>query len=476
MGRVFFLLLLLFGKDYKNFDNVEKLFSRVMNTVSKRITLYASAVLIFLILTTAFDCAKKESPVAPGPNPLQLTVQSVTCTETFLKLSLNSGETQRTLSLQRGDSTIATMMMSGSDSVFIDQGLLPNKTYIYTLTRPATQQSVEWQTTAQATTLDTTSSDFNWDVETFGIGYSYLFDVAIVNDTLAYAVGAIYQDDSTGQYDPNAYNLLKWDGKEWELIKVMFPLCDGNGNQEGAGSYSAEGIFDFSINDVWISCLGSMAHWDGKHFQQFCMPLGYDQRDLGKMWGISDKLYLVGTNGFIAFYNGISWQQIPTNLTTDIHDVSGGSNPAIGQNVVLATMCSKYTYGDARVLRISSTNQLDSIYWGSNLYPPYSVWFDSTSQVYVCGGGIFKLQNGQWVSIANGLPSIWLNRVRGNGDNDLVVAGDYGVVAHYNGVRWQTYDQLRLPDGNYESIAIHNNLVIAVGGNDGLGYIAVGRR
>ena len=43
------------------------------------------------------------------------------------------------------------------------------------------------------TTLDTTSHDFSWKTFTFGGGGgSVLNDVAIVNDTLAYAVGEIY--------------------------------------------------------------------------------------------------------------------------------------------------------------------------------------------------------------------------------------------------------------------------------------------
>ena len=199
---------------------------------------------------------------------------------------------------------------------------------------------------------------------------------------------------------------------------------------------------------------------------------------IDKMWGDPSGIYVVGTSGFIGhqtFNNGI-WTKIATNLTTEIHDVWGGSNPAVGNNIVLSAMCNKYWFGDARLLRLSSSGALDSIRWGMQLYPPYSVWFNSTSQVYVCGGGMFRLQNGAWISMANGLPSIFLNRVRGNGDNDLFVAGDFGVVAHFNGVSWQVYNQLQLPDGNYESIAIRNNLAIAVGWYNGQGYIAIGRR
>ena len=67
--------------------------------------------------------------------------------------------------------------------------VLPSHTYTYTLaTAGATN------ITAQARTMDTTSHAFTWQSFTFGDGGGSctLYDVAIINDTLAYAVGEIY--------------------------------------------------------------------------------------------------------------------------------------------------------------------------------------------------------------------------------------------------------------------------------------------
>ena len=79
----------------------------------------------------------------------QLTVQRVTCTEAFMKLSLAATATQRSITLKRGDLSIIEMTMMESDSSFIDAGLSPNKTYTYTLL------TGNWSVNAQATTMDT---------------------------------------------------------------------------------------------------------------------------------------------------------------------------------------------------------------------------------------------------------------------------------------------------------------------------------
>ena len=331
--------------------------------------------------------------------------------------------------------------MTGSDSVFFDDGLLPGKTYTYTLA------SSKWNASAQATTMDTTSHNWTWEVDTLGIANSYLYDIAILNDTLAYAVGYIYLNDSTGKFDQQPYGVAVWNGARWQFKRVM-----AIGPTGAVSNLTPSGILAFSAADIWFAN-GGVFSWDGQSqnanpywinaFQGNSSPILSEGQTAEKLFGSSDQsLYAVGLSGALAHYNGKSWQQIRTNLTTEIHDVWGGSNPAVGNNVVLSTMCNKYYYGDTRVLRLSSSGALDSIPWGMQFNPPYSVWFTSTSQVYVCGGGIFRFQNGAWISMVNGLPPIFANRVRGNGDNDLVVAGDFGVVAHFNGVSWQVYNQL----------------------------------
>ena len=57
---------------------------------------------------------------------------------------------------------------------------------------------------------DTTSHNFLWTLDTLGDGNSStLYDVAIINDTLAYAVGEISVRNSIGGYRTPAFNFAR---------------------------------------------------------------------------------------------------------------------------------------------------------------------------------------------------------------------------------------------------------------------------
>jgi hypothetical protein len=71
------------------------------------------------------------------------------------------------------------------------------------------------------------------------------------------------------------------------------------------------------------------------------------------------------------------------------------------------------------------------------------------------------------------LPEIFTNRIRGNDENDIWVVGDFGIALHYNGMTWREYPELRLYNGNWEDLAVKENLTVAVGWKGSDGMIAV---
>jgi hypothetical protein len=411
------------------------------------------------------DCKKEPPIVPPVNNPLQLTVEDATCTEVFINLSLPANEQNRTVTLKRGDSTIATIVMANNDTLFVDEGLLPKKTYTYTLVKDSRNVS------AQATTMDTTSHDWTWQVDTLGIGDSYLYDVAIINDTLAYAVGEIYIKDSMGQFDHNAYNVARWNGKSWKLMRIQFYTICG---QQSRTSYPSRAIFANGQSDIWIASGGSqIAHWDGTSEPTItCLPVSFA---INKIWASnSNDVYIVGNDGIILHYNGNTWQKLESGTTVTLNDAWGGSNKWIGENVLLVVVGEKYTSSETKILKLSN-QKVDSIPWQSLIRTRQSIWFGKERSLYSCGSGVFRYANGAWKHFSE-IPAIYTNLIRGNASNDLLVVGDFGIVGHFNGTTWKVYDELKLPNGNYESVAIKGNIAIAAGWYNARGYVAVGKR
>ncbi len=284
---------------------------------------------------------------------------------------------------------------------------------------------------------DTTSHAWMFTITTLGgASGSALYDVAIVNDTDAWAVGEIYVDSADGAINPFPYGAARWNGSGWEVSEVMFPQCDQNGNQQGTGPFAARGIFAFSPTNIWISCDVSLVNWDGESFQPTCMPIGYGQRDLGKLWGTNEQTYLVGTNGFIAKYNGSTWQALTNSNSLNIQDIYGSGG------TILAVASYPGESLDKQVLQINGTT-VTQLSTNGIPWPLTSVWF-IPGHYYVVGQGIYEktsLSQSAWQQ--DSVDTVdFFSCVRGNAWNDFFVAGGNGQLLHFNGKSWQSYQTL----------------------------------
>ncbi len=65
-----------------------------------------------------------------------------------------------------------------------------------------------------------------------------------------------------------------------------------------------------------------------------------------------------------------------------------------------------------------------------------SIWTNNPLYLYTSGGGVFDNKTGKWEEVKT-IPLYYTNRIRGNGINDIFVAGDFGLLAHFNGMRWK---------------------------------------
>lgn len=323
---------------------------------------------------------------------------------------------------------------------------------------------------------DTGSHEFIWQIDVLGDGNaSDLRDICIVDDNNVWAVGEIYVKDSLGQFSEPAYNAVHWNGKEWYLVRV--PVRDYGSHN--TWPYPLRTVFGFGPNDVWFNAGAALIHWDGKKWYQraFFLTTINDSTygPVNKMWGAcNSNLYCVGNKGMIVHYKGTTWQKLESGTSQHIYDIWGSISNKNEEIKIFCTAADKYHGGEKKILQITKDHDVMEFDW-----PPqssvHSVWFGKETPIYVCGSGLFIYEKDQWSEVTE-LPKIYKNRVRGNHQNDIFVVGDFGFCAHYNGKSWRVYDSLRLPNGNYEGLAVKDDLVVAVGWNGDKAVVLQGKR
>ena len=327
---------------------------------------------------------------------------------------------------------------------------------------------------------DTTSHNFVWQKFTFGGGggSSVLHDVAVINDTSIWAVGEIYMKDSLGNDDPIAYNAVHWNGKNWkvEKIKVWY--------RSNPTIAPLTGIFILQDDKIVLSSgLPYLPNESGgwELYQLWDMGiLNQNDGSVNHIWGTSlNNLFFAGNNGTIVHYTNGIWQKIESGSTLDIQDIWGEVDQKTNQTTVLAVASNIFQNNGMNLLQIRN-NAAASLTTQGLSWSLSGVWFEIGKQYYVVGDGIFQKQNldeAVWKNKPLDFTQYYTYRIRGNSYNDIMVVGSQGEVLHYNGNSWKSFrDQTSLGYGNYYSVSVKGNTVVAVGQDGDNAVITIGRR
>ena len=394
----------------------------------------------------------KDTPPEPTkPATISLKAEDASCTEAWLKVSSTElPATIRLVQVAPTTRTKQTLRLISRDSLLIDEGLLPNRTYTYQLQKLAQDSSViERSASVAVTTMDTTSHNFTWQIDTLGVTSSVLYDVAIINDTLAYAVGEIFLRDSTGQIDPIFYNLAKWNGRQWSMTRVYY---------QGTSLLHPTWILAFSERDMWIT---PVTHWDGSRFHDVAFDPVFSGVRTNKAWGTSSSnFYVVGDGGFIAHYNGATWQRVESGTNSNVNDVWG--NTALTPSMILAGASNRHSTGERKLLHIAPAGSVEALSWLQQ-QRLHTVWFVLPHKIFVGGGGLFVgTPSSRWQEVLD-LPLYFSTRVRGTTLNNIWVVGAFGLCGHFNGVSWKSFPEVSLQDGTLEGLSVTGTQVIAAG-------------
>jgi hypothetical protein len=428
--------------------------------------------LLFLIATislliTSLSCHR--TPIEPEKIKANLIFEDALCTEAYLRLKLAYIDFPANVDLYVDKNKVNSFRTFSEDTVIMVENLLPKKSYTsYVRIYPAGGGEIV-SNEVSFTTMDTTSHNFTWQIDTLGDGGgSVLYDVAIINDTLVYAVGEIYKRDSLGNWDPLPYNLVKWNGQRWQLLRIQFYTFCG---QAGTGSYPAKSIFAFGPDDIWIGMNGSqVVRWNGQaQSLPECTPVS-----INKLWGENpNSIWAVGNNGQIAHYDGVRWRRIESGINVNLLDVYGTPDGAV------VWACGYYddqlgTYllrflGSGWEMAYDGT-QSEFIIRSDLLSGAFtSVYTDGNKRIYVASpAGVYMAPwNTRGEAKRLSFTPTWFpgfpRRIRGEEARDWFIVGAFNFIAHYNGSTWRHYSELMHDDGRLLSVSQRGNFVVAVG-------------
>jgi hypothetical protein len=424
------------------------------------------SILIFVLFSRG--CNTTEPPPDDKKPTLTLSLDDTSCTEVWLQLTTKDLTLPAELTLKQynptGDSVTQTFSLSTQDFLLYIDSLLPNQTYQYQVS------SIQYQASSikhPVTTMDTTSHNFTWQTFEFGQhSSSVLYDVAIINENNIWAVGEIYMNDSLGNPDPTFYNAVHWDGNTWVLKRILYQ----------GGIWTIKTIYAFNENDIWFS--GYMRYYNG-NFIELIIPSILQGWSINKLWGTSSSdLYAVGNEGNIAHYNGSSWTKIESGTNLDVYDIWGNYNTRENKWDIFAVAAKRAVNFNKIILKISNNIVDASISTAGIPQSIYGIWFNNKTH-YIVGSGIYRKKDinssEPWMALHEGLTNYYIESVRGNDINDVMLCGSFGELLHFNGLTWKSYQDI-FTGILLGDIAMKDNVVVTVGFNSNKAFIALGQK
>ena len=438
------------------------LFNILKEKIFMRTLIFSSFVLILLSLNFC-----RKDPSSLNDYTIELTAESVECTDAWLSLKADNIKDGINLLVKRDTVTIYNSRFNKTDTLLHDSGLTPNTEYDYSAYFLNNNvQTGEIGLTV--TTMDTTGHNFTWQVYDFGGGSSSILnDIAIIDENDIWAVGSI----STAE---GRYNAVHWDGAKWELTKVPYIYQ----NQQ----YVHPLNFCFHLdNQVYFGGNG-MVIWTGYEFKNLEISSDlWGPNEINKMWGISiQNLNIVGNNGSIARYNGQEWTKIESGTELDIQDIWGSWNESTGEYEILC-VASNYGERESQLLGIEDglVKHLDL---KGLTYSLDGIWFKSGKKYFIGGGSGIKINNvnikdNPWIIYSHDpINYFYIFDIAANDINDVIAVGGHGGIMHYNGTSWKNYIDETAFYGNLTGVDMKGDLIAAAGYTDWSGRILIGKR
>jgi hypothetical protein len=330
-------------------------------------------------------------------------------------------------------------------------------------TGPPVCDTCNVDTTHHPTPNDTTSHNFTW-TESSLPNEGILTGCWVFGPKNIYVVGG---------------SIWKWNGTNWNEDTVQW----SRGTLHGLLSGSS--LFAFSEKDMWITNGGVVLHVVGSYAVRFDVG-----GSLHSSWGTSSaNMYSVGDGGTILHFDGTNWTRMVSGTTKNLYSIWGTSDGDIWAAGFYSTTAETgLVHYDGTAWQSIDPKTVGNIGPGTDGIG--AVWTcdsSGTPVVVLAGSGMWRRSGtGSWRSDGSLLPNklstggnVGIYELSGNSANDILGAGGWGWVGHWNGRSWLRYDSLYdLSNGTYTSggISMKNNTACVVGLKSGNSWVAIGQR
>lgn len=259
-----------------------------------------------------------------------------------------------------------------------------------------------------------------------------------------YCVG--HSDEFKGQ-------IWHYNGTQWTSLYIPMGLV-----------YTPTAVYGFSANDIWIAGDGGsvdsafIMHYDGNTWKRVYANEG---KLIETIWGrSSNDVWFGGLNGTKIFHwDGVSIKKdsIPYYTPdgyTQVLSINGNTSGEV------YFLLFSYLVQDHMSLFMNKQNNwsvIDSSVWG---YDRKKVWVSNEGSIYETGdGGFFRWNGSGWNNLLGeingitcGIKSLSENNMFIVGWDSPAAGGTKGIVYHYDGKDFYTYENLQLDDVTFMDV------------------------
>ncbi len=414
-------------------------------------------VIVLYCLVILSACNSTE-PNKTSNQSIQLTFVDAASIEAWVEINLENVPLPAKLSFNKNNNYAFEVNITSNDTIICLDSMSPNNNYSV---QAATNE--QKSNLLQFTTLDTTSHDITWSSYMFGGGASsWLNDIAILDDGQIIAVGTISKE---GEFQ--RYNCVRIENNIPQFERIFYYY---NGSPMYAELHS---ISSPGNNDYWVAADLPIA-WYNNKYNQWTYNSQIFHSWIYTMWAWSNEdVYIGGTEGNLAHYDGIKWEKINSRTSYQIGEMCGYKGYKSKQKEVLFITLDYINYDKSKLAKLVEKNvtHIEEIPMNGQFG---DVWTNKGYPIFISAYKLYSNKYGGWKEIELNSPC-QQKKLKGNNLNDLFTIGVQGSIGHYNGKTWKVYGGDNA-DIIYYGIAVKGNTIAVCGEIGSYAFIKIGKR